>query len=161
MSIIVPSHLSYLGQQAIAYVVKACADQSEAINTALSSDGPNRSYHLLDILPKGENSLKEKKYKDNLSLGEHASMSHMISPNSPATYNIIDLIVWKGETGFFDKRVVCFAWGFRLLAYSFFIFQKFLNPIMVQRERSCIGNFLTCIKRVYCVVGLYIFHATT
>jgi hypothetical protein len=74
---------------------------------ALSDKGPNKSYHLHDILPGGEKNLKEKKYRDGLSGGQQSAMSLLISPNSAATYNIIEAVVWKGEETVFGK-MVCF-----------------------------------------------------
>ena len=93
----------------MAYIIKACADQSEAINTALSRDSPKKSYHLHDVLPRGEEGLKDKKNRDALSSGLQPAMAPLISPDSPATYNKINLVVWKGEEVMFDKPLVlCF-----------------------------------------------------
>jgi hypothetical protein len=86
----------------MAYVIKACADQSEAINAAL----PQKQCHILDILPGGEDSLNERKYKDGLANGSCLSVSPLIGSTS-AAYNTIDNVVWKGEQTVFGCCVVC------------------------------------------------------
>lgn len=91
------------------HVIKACADQAEAINVGLPGDGPKKGYHLLDILPGGEKDLTENKFKDGLSKGSKIHLSHLIGPNSPA-YDTIDTVVWKGAVTVFNCSVVCSVW---------------------------------------------------
>ena len=91
--------------QAIAYVIGACADQSEAINTALPhSDQNNQSYHIEEILPGGEKELGERKCREGLANGSCAAMSHLIGSK---IYDIVDRVVWKGSTGSVFGHVVC------------------------------------------------------
>ena len=132
------------------YVLKACADQAEAINLALPGGVKDKGYSIFDILPKGEESLKEKRYRDGLGNGAFFAISPLIPQNS-AVFKPLQTVAWKGLPNVFGNTV-----GFMLLLgivhRLIFCLHKFLNPVMVQCNGSSIGRFLKEIKNIYTMV---------
>jgi hypothetical protein len=98
----------------MAHVIKACADQAEAIN----ADLPNMHYYIQDILPKGEKDLNELKNEDCLAYGDQYSMAPLINPGS-VVYNTFKKVIWNGEETELFHCKVCSIW---FLAMSLLIF---------------------------------------
>lgn len=89
--------------QAMVYVIAACADQSELINANLPSTAPNKPYHLLDVLPGGEDSLLTNKMTQAFGRGDEVQMTHMIVQKSTA--ETIRKFVWHGDSTAFGLVV--------------------------------------------------------
>jgi len=91
-------------QQAAAYVVAACADQAELINSALPTNSTNTSYSILDLLPGGEADLLEQKYILGLADGGRETLLPLVIAPSPV-FNALDKFVWKGDPAVFGHLV--------------------------------------------------------
>lgn len=129
------------------FVVAACADQAEEINRLLKLDNkPRVPYHILDVLPNGENSLEVNTTAKSMGEGTEGSLNKLIGPSS-SVYTTIKKVAWENENNTFGP-VVCLV----LFKYPLLFVQplhQFLNPTMVQRDGSVIGKFLTKMKTLY------------
>jgi hypothetical protein len=103
------------------------------------------------VLPGGESDMTTTKFNQGLASGEKNDLPYMIG-RSNALCNEIEKVVWKeSPTGFGYKVCLLFLFfSFPINSFSFSkMYNKLLNPVMLQRESSCIGQFLTHMKNVY------------
>jgi hypothetical protein len=71
--------------QAIRYVVTACANQADSLNTIIGG-----RYQLYDVLPGGEPDITKDQYAKLLAIGDKHSMLRLPSPSSPKLFNAFD-----------------------------------------------------------------------
>ena len=85
------------------YVIRACADQAEAINKAIDS---NRLplYKLTDVLPGHRLDITTIKYRDGLAVGTQKAMRFLLNKDFPA-YETIEEVVWRNNPTVFGLRV--------------------------------------------------------
>jgi hypothetical protein len=106
------------------YVISVCADQSEAINTALHNANQTSPYELQDVLPGGEKALKtpgnlQKGFAD----GGRDKLAHLITRECKA-FDTIEKVAWEKGSSPFGLRVYSFIIFICISLLTFFFFKK-------------------------------------
>jgi hypothetical protein len=87
----------------MAYVLRACADQAEAIEEAVRSVH-HRKCHLYDVLPGGEADMISGRFSQALASGERYDLQRMIGSNN-VVFDLIEKIVWVESSTVFGFKV--------------------------------------------------------
>ena len=90
------------------YVVTACANQAEAINSALA---PEASYHCKVILPGGEDSLSQLNIRNALATGSKSELERIIKV-STRVFEKIKQVVFDE-----DHKTVFGPWVFFFFSF--------------------------------------------
>jgi hypothetical protein len=90
----------------MAYVISACADQGEEINSRLPPNAINNPYHLSDVLPGMEMGLNTLGYLDRYADGSRSKLHQLIASESEVI-GPIEEVVWGNKQSVFGPKV-CF-----------------------------------------------------